>query len=305
MNKIAEKLLKMVSDYNGSFSGAFNIRENGLCSSQHSSKNISIRSKKNNKGLDITVKNHTKGETVCIPAIVTHGGIDDVVYNDFVIGDDCDIVIVSGCGVHTDTQDQAKHDGVHTFRIGKNTHVKYIEKHVGTGLGVGDKTINPKAEIMIDENSFLEMETTQISGISKAKRYTHATVGKNAKLIVHERLYTQGNERVDTDFLVDLKEEGSKADIVSRSVARDKSYQNFVSTIVGHTKCSGHSECDSIIDEQAVVDSTPRLVARSKEAALIHEAAIGKIAGEQILKLQTLGLSEQEAENQIIDGFLS
>ena len=305
MNKITEKLLKLVADYEGSFKGAFNIRENGSCAGRQSSQNIAIASKIDRPGLDITVKDGTKNETVCIPAIVTHGGMDDIVYNDFYIGDHCDIVIISGCGVHTDTEEHARHDGVHTFHIGANTRIKYIEKHIGSGNGEGIRSINPKTEIDMKENSYLEMDTTQISGISIAKRYTHATVAENSKLIVHERLYTQGKEKVDTDFLVELNGDNSKADIVSRSVARDDSYQNFVSTIVGNAKCTGHSECDSIIDENAIVDSTPRLVAKCKEASLIHEAAIGKIAGEQILKLQTLGLSQEQAENQIIDGFLS
>lgn len=305
MNSIAKNLLELVSYYNQKSKTAFNVRENGKCVSQQSSKNILIQSKTEKSGLDITVKDNTMGETVCIPAVVTKGGIDDIVYNDFYIGENCDITIVSGCGVHTDDSSEAKHDGIHRFFIGAHSKVRYIEKHVGTGKGSGNKTINPITEIELKPNSYLEMNTTQISGVDQAVRKTHAVLDEKAKLVVHERLFTQGKEKVDTNFLVELNGKDSSTDIVSRSVARDQSYQNFVSTIVGNEACKGHSECDSILDEEAVVDSTPRLVAKCKEASLIHEAAIGKIAGEQILKLRTLGLTEEEAENQIIDGFLA
>ena len=305
MNSIAKNLLELVSYYNQKSKTAFNVRENGKCVSQQSSKNILIQSKTEKSGLDITVKDNTMGETVCIPAVVTKGGIDDIVYNDFYIGENCDITIVSGCGVHTDDSSEAKHDGIHRFFIGAHSKVRYVEKHVGTGKGSGNKTINPITEIELKPNSYLEMNTTQISGVDQAVRKTHAVLDEKAKLVVHERLFTQGKEKVDTNFLVELNGKDSSTDIVSRSVARDQSYQNFVSTIVGNEACKGHSECDSILDEEAVVDSTPRLVAKCKEASLIHEAAIGKIAGEQILKLRTLGLTEEEAENQIIDGFLA
>ena len=305
MNSIAEKLLQMISENAEPKVEAFNIRENGKCSKICCSDNIKIVPKENNAGLDITVLPGTKNETVSIPAIVTEGGIDDVARNDFYIGDDCQIVIVSGCGIHTDTDQDSSHDGIHSFHIGKNCHIKYIEKHVGTGIGIGIRAINPIADIEIDENSYLEMDTTQISGVSVAKRKTTAKVAAGSKLVVHERLFTQGIERVHTDFVVELNGEDSKADIVSRTVARDNSYQRFMSTIVGNAKCTGHSECDSIIDNGAIVDSLPRLIAKNKNASLIHEAAIGKIAGEQILKLQTLGLSEEQAENEIINGFLS
>ena len=305
MNPIAKNLLELVSYYNQKSKTAFNVREDGKCVSQQSSKNILIQSKTEKSGLDITGKDNTIGETVCIPAVVTKGGIDDIVYNDFYIGENCDVTIVSGCGVHTDDSSEAKHDGIHRFFIGAHSKVRYVEKHVGTGKGSGNKTINPITEIELKPGSYLEMNTTQISGVDQAVRKTHAVLDEKAKLVVHERLFTQGKEKVDTNFLVELNGKGSSTDIVSRSVARDQSYQNFVSTIVGNEACKGHSECDSILDEEAVVDSTPRLVAKCKEASLIHEAAIGKIAGEQILKLRTLGLTEEEAENQIIDGFLA
>ena len=305
MNPITKKLIDFVSDVKEDFKGSYHIRENGKNIECHSSDNITITDKENHPGLNVVVQEGTVHETVCVPATVTVGGLDDIVRNDFTIGDNCDITIVSGCGVHTEDEGRARHDGVHHFVIGKNSKVKYVEKHIGTGSGNGEKTINPQSFIHMMEGSFLEMDVVQISGVDVAKRSTKVTLEAGAKLIVHERLFTQGNEKVDTDFVVELNGENSSADVVSRTVARDESYQNFTSTLIGNAACSGHSECDSIIDENAIVDSTPRLVAKCKEASLIHEAAIGKIAGEQIVKLQTFGLSQEEAENQIIDGFLA
>ena len=305
MNKITEKFLELVSDYTGSFKGAFNIRENGKCVGRESSPNIIIESKREMPGIDVTVLPGTRGETVYIPSCVTEGGIDDVVYNDFHIGRDCDIKIVSGCGVHTDDDTMAKHNGIHHLYIGENSRVLYEEKHMGTGLGDGMRSINPVTEADLDKNSYLEINATQISGVDRAYRTTTARVGEGAKLIVHERLFTEGEQNTKTHFKVELNGEDSGADVVSRSVARDKSYQSMDSVIIGNSRCTGHSECDSIIAEDAIVDASPRLFARNKDASLIHEAAIGRIAGEQILKLRTLGLTEEQAENEIIDGFLA
>ncbi len=306
MNEITEALLKVVSDYDGKdFEGAFNIRQDGQCVAQVSSKNVKLKSKTDKPGLDIIVAPGTKGETVYIPACVTKAGVDDLVYNDFQIGENCDITIVAGCGVHSDGHEEARHNGIHRFFIGENAHVKYVEKHVGTGDGDGDRTIDPVTEITLEKNSVLEMDTTQLGGVSKATRNTTATAAEGARLIIRERLFTEKDQRAETFFQVDLNGEGSGADIVSRSVAKDNSYQNYVSTIAGNAPCSGHSECDAIIDGDAIVDASPRLLARNRDASLIHEAAIGKIAGEQILKLRTLGLTEEEAENKIIEGFLN
>lgn len=305
LNSITKKILETVSDFTGSFKGAFNIRENGECAGRLSSENIKIESKKDLPGIDITVKPGTKGETVYIPACVTKGGIDDLVYNDFFIGEGADILIVAGCGVHTDDHGQARHNGIHRFFIGENARVRYEEKHIGTGSGDGSKTIDPITEIVLEKNSYLEMNTTQISGVDKSMRKTTAKASEGAKLVIRERLFTEKEQRAETFFQVDLNGEGSCADIVSRSVAKDTSYQNYVSTIAGNAACTGHSECDAIIDGEAVVDASPRLYARNKDASLIHEAAIGKIAGEQILKLRTLGLTVEEAESKIIEGFLA
>lgn len=305
MKDITKKLLELVSDFKGNFQGAYNIREDGQCAGRVSSENIIIESKKDKPGLDITIRPGTKGETVYIPACVTKGGIDDLVYNDFFVGEDADVLIVAGCGVHTEDNSEARHNGIHRFFIGENAKVRYEEKHIGTGKGEGNRVIDPVTDVILEKNAYLEMNTTQISGVDKTTRTTTAKAAEGAKLVIRERLFTEGDQRAETFFQVDLNGEDSGADIVSRSVAKDQSYQNYVSTIVGNAPCTGHSECDAILDDDAIVDASPRLYARNKEASLIHEAAIGKIAGEQILKFRTLGLTEEEAEQKIIDGFLA
>ena len=305
INEITKKLLSKISSYKGGFSGAFNIRENGLCVGQLSSDNIKIESKKDHPGLNIHIAPGTKGETVYIPACVTKGGIDDLVYNDFFVGEGADIIIEAGCGVHTDNHSEARHNGIHRFFVGPNARVKYLEKHIGTGNGDGERTIDPVTDVILEKGSFLEMDTSQIGGVSKATRKTTAKVAEGAKLVIRERLFTEKDQTADTFFEVELNGEGSGADVVSRSVAKDKSRQTYISTIVGNAPCTGHTECDAIIDGDAIVDASPRLYARNKEASLIHEAAIGKIAGEQILKFRTLGLTEEEAEKKIIEGFLA
>ena len=306
INEVTKNLLEMVSDYKGEgFQGAYSLRQNGTCVDSMSSKNVQITSKTDKPGIIVHVAPGTKGETVYIPSCVTQGGIDDVVYNDFYVGEDCDITIKSGCGVHTDDDSLAKHNGIHRFFVGPRARVHYEEKHMGTGVGSGTRSINPVSEIHLEKDAYLEIEAAQISGVDKAWRKTTATVAEGAKLIVHERLFTEGEQVTKTNFKVELNGDGSSADIVSRSVARDNSYQTMDSVIIGNAACSGHSECDSIIGEKAIVDASPRLFARNPDASLIHEAAIGKIAGEQIMKLRTLGLTEEEAENEIVQGFLS
>lgn len=305
LSDITKKLLEIVSDFKGSFTGAYNIRENGECTGRLNSENIRIEPKTNLPGVDIYVNPNTKGETVYIPACVTKGGVDDLVYNDFHIGENADVLIVAGCGVHTDDEEEARHNGIHRFFIGEGARVKYLEKHVGTGKGTGVRAIDPVTEVTLEKDSLLEMDTTQIGGVQHAVRETTAKLMENARLIISERLYTEGEERAETFFEVDLAGEGAGVDIVSRSVAKDRSYQNYESTIIGNAACTGHSECDAIIEGEAVVDASPRLFARNAEASLIHEAAIGKIASDQILKLRTLGLTEEEAEQKIIEGFLA
>ena len=306
MKETTRKLLELVSDYKGEgFHGAYSLRQDGKCIESMSSSHVQITPKSDQPGIVVRVAPGTTGETVYIPSCVTQGGIDDVVYNDFYVGEDCDITIKSGCGVHTDDDSLAKHNGIHRFFVGKRARVHYEEKHMGTGVGDGVRSINPVSEIHLEEDSFLEINAAQISGVDKAYRRTTAEVAAGARLIVHERLFTEGTQVTKTNFKVELKGAGSSADLVSRSVARDQSRQTMDSVIIGSAPCTGHSECDSIIGEQATVDASPRLFARDPDASLIHEAAIGKIAGEQIMKLRTLGLSEEEAEREIIEGFLS
>ena len=306
MNEITKQLLSMVSDYDDSkgYADAYSIRENGSCVERRSTEHIKIDSKTDNPGLVIHVAPGTKGERVSIPACVTHGDIDDVVYNDFYIGEGADVLIVAGCGVHVQTGEPARHNGIHRFFLGKNARVKYIEKHYGEGTGTGERILNPATEVTLDEGSYMEMETVQIKGVNSTIRTTRGKLAADAKLIIHEKIMTDGAQTAETDFEVDLDGENSSADVVSRSVARGTSHQLFKSKINGNNVCSGHTECDAIIMDHASVSAVPQLTANSTEASLIHEAAIGKIAGEQLIKLMTLGLTEEEAEAQIINGFL-
>ncbi len=304
MNSITENLLGIVSDWSGGYKGAFNIREDSGCAGRHSTENIKIEPKQDNPGIIIRVSSAAQKETVYIPACVTHSGVNDLVYNDFIIEDGADVIIVAGCGVHSEGEEEARHNGIHRFFIGKNARVLYKEKHVGTGNGTGAKRIDPVTDVQMDENSYMEMDTVQIGGVTDTNRLTSARLGKGAKLIVNERLMTDNDEKAKSDFKVDMNGEDSCVDIVSRSVAKGESFQEYRSVINGNCRCMGHTECDAILSENGHVNAVPALYAGDIDASLIHEAAIGKIAGEQITKLCTLGLTEEEAERKIIDGFL-
>lgn len=304
MNDITEKLLGIVSDWDGRFDGAYNIRENSGCAGRRSSENIRIESKTDNPGINIFISSKARQETVYIPACVTHGGVDDLVYNDFFIEEGADVIIVAGCGVHSDDGEEARHNGIHRFFVGKNAKVLYREKHIGTGSGAGAKRIDPVTDATLDENAYMEMDTSQLGGVTSTSRTTNARLGAGAKLVIRERLLTDGDERAKSVFNVSLDGDGSAADLVSRSVARGNSFQEYVSVIEGNCRCTGHSECDAILAENGRVNASPALNAACIDASLIHEAAIGKIAGEQIIKLCTLGLTEEEAERKIIEGFL-
>lgn len=303
MLKITDEILRIVSDFTGSFKGAYNIRENGECAGRQSTENIKITSKTDGPGLVVHVKPNTRDENVYIPACVTHSDVDDLVYNDFYIGENADVVIIAGCGVHTDGEGDARHNGIHRFFLERGSHVVYKEKHIGYGDG-GAKRIVPVTEVFLKEDSVLEMDTIQLGGVSSTIRKTSGTVGDRARLVVRERIMTDGNETARTDFDVVLEGEDSGADLISRSVAKGDSYQEFNSCIRGHNRCTGHSECDAILADNGTVNASPSLEASHVDAALIHEAAIGKIAGEQLLKLQSLGLTAEEAEKKIIAGFL-
>ena len=304
MNKITEELLKQVSDYKGEFKGAYNIREDGGCVGRQSSEHIKIESKPDGSGLEIHISPEAQKETVYIPACVTRGNVNDLVYNDFFVGEGADVTIVAGCGVHTDNEGEAEHDGIHRFFLEKGAHVLYKEKHVGTGIGIGLKKINPVTDMELKEDAVMEMDTIQIGGVDLTKRSTKAVLGARAKLIIHERIMTDGEEQASTDFEVEMQGEDSGVDLISRSVAKDHSYQEYHSKIRGNCRCTGHSECDAILIGEGKVNAAPELFAGDIDASLIHEAAIGKIAGEQIVKLRTLGLTEEEAEKKIVEGFL-
>lgn len=303
MNKIAEKLLSIVSDFSGSFKGAYNIRQDGGCAGRQSTDHIKIEPKADGSGLDIRILPGTRDEQVSIPACITHGGVDDLVYNDFYVGRDADVTIVAGCGVHTENGEPARHSGIHRFFLEENAHVLYLEKHVGTG-GLGQRSIDPVTEVYLGAGSVLEMDTAQLGGVDKTLRTTRGRLEKEAKLLIHERLLTEEAQEAATEFEVELAGEDSGVDLISRAVARGQSRQHYHSRIVGRTRCTGHSECDAIIADGAQVSAAPELLAAHQDAQLIHEAAIGKIAGEQIVKLRTLGLSEKQAEERIIAGFL-
>ena len=304
MNDIQKDLLKIIADMDGAVNGAFNIRANGALAERSVTENVDIRNKTDKDGIDIIIRPGTKGETIHIPVIISESGVNDLVYNDFIIGDDCDVTIMAGCGIHNCGDEESRHDGIHSFFVGKNAKVKYIERHYGEGDGTGGKNMNPTTVVNIAEGGYMEMETSQIKGIDNTNRITRATLEADATLIIREKLMTHGTQRADTDFSVDMNGENSSANVVSRSVATDNSVQVYRSNINGNRKCHGHTECDAIIMGEAHVSAIPEINANHIDASLIHEAAIGKIAGEQLIKLMTLGLTEKQAEEEIVNGFL-
>lgn len=304
MDEIQKNLLEQVAGLHEMPAGAYNIRANGASVDRATTAHIDIVTKSDKQGIDIVIKPGTKNESVHIPVLLSQSGLTEMVYNDFYVGDDCDVTIVAGCGIHNSGDADSRHDGIHSFFIGKNSHVKYVEKHYGEGDGSGERIMNPETVVDLGENSFMEMETVQIRGVDSTKRSTTAKLADGAKLVVTEKLMTHGSQTAETSFHVDLDGEGSSANIISRSVARDNSRQIFFSKVNGNNRCAGHSECDGIIMDNAKISAIPEITANHLDAELIHEAAIGKIAGEQIVKLMTLGLTEAEAEAQIVNGFL-
>ncbi|MBR3171232.1 MAG: SufD family Fe-S cluster assembly protein [Lachnospiraceae bacterium] len=303
MDEIRMNLLKEVADLDALPVGAYNIRENGKAAGRNTTANIDIVTKTDKPGIDIYIAPGTKKESVHIPVIISQTGLTDLVYNDFYIGEDADVVIIAGCGIHNCGGELSQHDGIHTFWLGKNSHIRYVEKHYGEGDG-SKNVMNPTTIVHLDEGASMEMETTQIAGIDDTDRRTEGDLKAGAKLEVREKILTNGVQNAKTYFNVDLNGEGCSANVVSRSVARENSTQFFDSRLNGNAPCAGHSECDSIIMENGRVTACPSLTANNIDASLIHEAAIGKIAGEQLMKLMTLGLTEKEAEEQIVNGFL-
>ena len=304
LDEIQKRLLREVADLHTVPEGAYNIRSNSQAAGRRSTANIEITSKTEVSGIDIRIKPGTKNESVHIPVVMSESGLKEVVYNDFYIGEDCDVVIVAGCGIDNCGNQDSEHDGIHRFYVGRNSRVKYVEKHYGSGTGSGKRILNPGTEVYMEENSAIEMEMVQIKGVDDTERTTTAELKAGAKLVVRERLMTHGDQRAISRYTVTLNGKGSSADVVSRSVARDDSFQKFDAKIVGNAECSGHTECDSIIMDNGKILAVPGLEANNVDASLVHEAAIGKIAGDQLIKLMTLGLSEKEAEEHIINGFL-
>ncbi len=304
LDQIQRDLLEKVADLHDVPQGAYSLRINGKLQGKNSSENIEIVKKEDKPGIDIYIKPGTKNESVHIPVLLSQTGLKELVYNDFHVGEGCDVTIVAGCGIHNGGAEASEHSGIHAFYIEPNARVKYIEKHYGTGDGNGSRVMNPTTIVEIAENGYMEMETCQIKGIDSTMRKTSAKLSAGATLVIQEKIMTHGQQYAQTSFEVDLNGEGSGAHVVSRSVAKNDSKQLFLSKINGNNRCSGHTECDAIIMDHASVSAIPEISANHVEASLIHEAAIGKIAGEQIIKLMTLGLTEKEAEEEIINGFL-
>ena len=304
MNTIDSHLLKEIADLERVPQGAYNIRKNGQLEGRNNSAHITIESKADKPGIDIRIDPHTKNESVHIPVIVTQTGLKDLVYNDFYIGEGCDVDIVAGCGIHNSGCETAEHDGIHTFYVGKGAKVRYVEKHYGEGEGTGQRILNPHTIVYLEEGASIQLETVQIRGVDSTKRYTKVVLDGDAEAVVTERLLTHGQQFAESKMDVVMNGEGARTQVISRSVAQDESVQVFYPQVEGNAQCFGHVQCDSIIMGKAKVSSIPAIVANHMDAQLIHEAAIGKIAGDQILKLMTLGLTEEEAEQKILDGFL-
>lgn len=305
MEKLDNKILKeIIGDKNVLEEDVYNIRKNGKCVARKDNPNISIVSKENNKGLDIYVKENTLFGIIHIPVIITESGLKDVVENDFHIGKNSNIVILSGCGVHNPLNKESEHDGIHRFYLEESAKVKYIEKHYAEGKGTGKKILSPTTEIYLEENASLTMDTIQIKGVDYSERKTYAKLKDKSTLTITEKIMTCDDEKAITDFKIDLEGNNASCHVTSRSVATDNSYQEFHSNVVGYNKCYAHVECDAIIKDAGKIRAIPEIYAKNVDANLIHEAAIGKIAKDQLAKLMSLGLTEKEAENAIIEGFL-
>ena len=304
MDKIEQALLEQIADLHEVPQGAYNIRANGQTAGRNTTENIDIVTKTDKPGIDIIIKPGTKKESVHIPVLLSQTGHTEMVYNDFFVGENADVVIVAGCGIHNGGDEESRHDGIHTFHLAAGARLRYVEKHYGSGDGNGQRVMNPTTVMELGEGAYMEMETTQIKGVTSTIRDTRATLAAGAILIVREKIMTHGEQLAETNFVVDLNGEDASTHLVSRSVAKDSSRQVFRSVINGNARCTAHSECDAIIMDQACVSAIPEVTANHLDASLIHEAAIGKIAGEQLTKLMTLGLTEKEAEEQIVSGFL-
>ena len=303
-NKVDINLLREIADLEGTPKGAYNIRKNGKLDSRSSTANIEIVTKEDKPGIDIHIKDGTVRQSVHIPVIITEAGLEEVVYNDFFIGKDCVVVIVDGCGIHNDGSDKSQHDGVHTFYVGENSKVQYVEKHYGEGEGTGERIMNPGTVVYLEKGASIQLDTTQIRGVDSTKRYTKVVVKDDGEAVVNEKLLTHDRQKATSEMDIILAGPGARGRVISRSVAQDTSEQTFYPRMIGDAAGFGHVQCDSILMGEAKIQSIPAITANHPDAQLIHEAAIGRIAGDQILKLMTLGLTEEEAEEEILNGFL-
>ncbi len=304
MDEIQKKLLKEVAELDALPVGAYNIRSNGKSAARNTTANIDIVTKADKPGIDIIIKPGTRNQSVHIPVIISESGLKEMVYNDFFIGEDCDVTIVAGCGISNCGGEDSRHDGIHSFFVKPGSRVRYIEKHYGEGIGSGKRLMNPTTVVELEEGATMEMETSQIGGIHDTLRVTRAKLKENASLVIHDKILTEGEQKARAEITVEMNGDGSTCDLISRGVAREFSTQEVMIGIDGNAVCHGHAECDSIIMDHGVIVATPQLKATNVDASLIHEAAIGKIAGEQLNKLMTMGLDEKEAEEMIIRGFL-
>ncbi|MFZ5754297.1 MAG: SufB/SufD family protein [Bacillota bacterium] len=304
LSAIDKRILAQVADLHEIPQGAYNIRKNGMGVQRNSTANIEIKAKEDKPGIDIIVKPGTKGESVHIPVILTAEGLEDMVYNTFEIGEGADVLVVAGCGIHNPGSEKAEHNGIHEFFIRKGARMRYVEKHYGEGEGTGKKVLNPRTVLHLEEGATAELELVQIRGVDNTKRYTEARLERKAHLVITERMLTHGDQYAESDILIELTGEDATTQVISRSVAQDRSKQIFYPRVVGQNKCRGHVQCDAIIMDEAQVRAIPEIAANHSDAQLVHEAAIGKIAGEQVIKLMSLGLSEKEAEETILQGFL-
>lgn len=303
-NKVDINLLREIADLEGTPKGAYNIRKNGQLVSRGINANIDIVTKDDKPGIDIIIKDGTKNQSVHIPVIITETGLDELVYNDFHIGADCDVVIVAGCGIHNAGDKKSEHSGIHTFYVGENSKVQYVEKHYGEGEGTGEKVMNPRTEVYLEKNASITLDTTQLRGVDSTERYTKIVVKEGAEAIITEKLLTHDKQKAVSEMDIILAGEGASSRVISRSVAQDDSEQIFYPRMIGDAESFGHVQCDSILMGQAKIQSIPAIIANHPDAQLVHEAAIGRIAGDQLLKLMTLGLTAEEAEEEILNGFL-
>ena len=304
LDQVTKQVLEQIDGSGFQQKGAFNLRYNGIALCHGDSEHVKIRKKEDKNGIDVYIDGTTRGEQVHIPVVVNASGMTDIVYNDFYIAEGADVTIVAGCGIHNSGCNESRHDGIHSFHVGKGANVRYEEKHYGEGEGTGARVLNPVTRIFLEDDAVFTLDTVQIKGVDSTRRETEVSLGAGAKLYVLEKLMTHDAQTAESNMEVVLNGEGSSAQIISRSVARDQSHQAFYSNLQGNSLCAGHTECDAIIMDEAKISSLPEITANHPDAALIHEAAIGKIAGDQIIKLMTLGLTEEEAEAQIVNGFL-